>query len=64
LRVLRPEESKRLFELIANDTADKPIKLPFIALSRNDDIELILNVKNSRSFDGLKINQTAAQTAQ
>lgn len=64
LRVLRPDESKRLFELMANDKNDEALKLPFIALSRNDDIELLLNVKNSRSFDGLKIIQSVDQTAQ
>ena len=55
LRVLKPDESKRLFELTAEDTKDKPLTLPFIALSRNPDLELSLNIKNSRSYDGLKI---------
>lgn len=63
LRVLRPDESKRLIELIANDKQDAALKLPFIALSRNDDIEMLLNVKNSRSFDGLKILKSVDQTA-
>lgn len=62
LRVLRPDESKRLFELIANDSKDAPFNLPFIALSRNDDLELLLNIKNSRSYDGLKIYQTTEQS--
>ena len=38
LRVLRPDESKRLFELTADDKRDKAFTLPFIALSRNDPI--------------------------
>lgn len=63
LRVLRPDESKRLIELIANDKQEAALKLPFIALSRNDDIEMLLNVKNSRSFDGLKILKSVDQTA-
>jgi len=56
LRVLKPDESKRLFEIIADDTGDKPFKLPFIALSRNTDIELLSNIKQNRSFDGLRLN--------
>lgn len=67
LRVLRPEETKKLFELTANDNADKAFKLPFIALSRDNDIELLSNVKNSRSFDGLKLlgnDQISKQTLQ
>lgn len=54
LRVLKPDETKRLFELNANDTDDKPLQLPCIALSRNNDIELTINVKNQKSFMGYK----------
>lgn len=64
LRILKPDETKRLFEVLADDSKDKNIKLPMIALSRNNDIELLLNVKNPRSYDGLKIEQTEDQTTQ
>jgi len=64
LRVLNPNETKRLFEMHADDTKDKPIELPVIALSRNKDIELLLNIKNVKSFDGLKLMQTDMQTMQ
>ena len=57
LRVLKPDETKRLFETIADDTKDSKIKLPVIALSRSKDIQLQLNIKNSRSFDGLILNK-------
>ena len=59
LRVLRPDESKRLFELIANDSNDQPITLPFIALSRNSDIEILSNIKQSKSFNGLRLTKKA-----
>ena len=52
LRVLKPDETKRLFELQANDHNDQPLQLPCIALSRNNDIELLVNVKNQKSFMG------------
>lgn len=55
LRILKPNESKRLFETTADDNNDKPLKLPLIALSRSNDIELLLNVKNQRSYDGIKL---------
>lgn len=64
LRILKPDETRRLIETIADDQKDKNIKLPMIALSRSNDIELLLNVKNPRSFDGLKIEQTEERTAQ
>ncbi len=64
LRVLKPDETKKLFEETADDNNDKPFKLPLIALSRNPDITLLSNTKQSRSFDGLKILGTPEQTAQ
>ena len=64
LRVLKPDDTKRLIELKADDSGDKHLQLPFIALSRNNEIELLLNVKNPRSFDGLKLNQTDEKTLQ
>ena len=64
LRILKPDETKRLIETMADDAKDRNLKLPFIALSRNNEIELLLNVKNPRSFDGLKLEQTEEQTAQ
>lgn len=64
LRIFKPEETKRFFETLADDSKDKNIKLPLIALSRNNDIELLLNVKNPRSYDGLKLAQTDEQTVQ
>lgn len=55
LRVLKPDESKRLFELTASDTKDQPFKLPIIAISRSNDIELLSTVKSPKSYDGLRI---------
>jgi hypothetical protein len=49
---------------MADDSKDKNVKLPFITLSRNNDIELLLNVKSPRSYDGLKLKQTEDETVQ
>ena len=62
VRVLKPNESKRLLELNANDTNDKPLQLPLIALARNNDIELMLNVKSPKSYAGKKLSQTKEQS--
>ena len=62
VRVLKPDETKRLFEMHASDTNDKPLQLPLIALSRNNDIELILNVKSPKSYAGKKLTQTKEQS--
>lgn len=64
LRVLKPDETRRLFETYADDKKDRPVQLPLIALSRSPDLELLLNIKNPRSFDGLKLEQTQKNTRQ
>ena len=63
LRVLKPEETRRFFELIADDSKDSAVKLPCIMLSRSKDIELRLNVKNSKSFDGFRLGSTKDASA-
>ncbi len=55
LRVLKPDETKRLFELKAEDSKDQPLKLPLLAVSRNTDIELLSNVKSPKSYDGVRL---------
>ena len=56
IRVLKPDETKRLFELHADDNKDRALHLPLIALSRSNDITLLSTVKNPKSFDGLKVH--------
>jgi hypothetical protein len=62
LRVLSPDEHNRLIQVAAEDSEDKPLKLPLIALSRNKDLEITSAIKQNMSFDGLiigKDNETA-----
>lgn len=62
LRVLSPEESNKLIQVSAEDSGDKPLKLPLLAISRNKDIEVESAIKQNKSFDGLiidKNNETA-----
>ena len=61
---MKPDESKRLFELIANDSGDKNIKVPFIALSRGTSIEINSAIKQNKSFDGLKLANNEDATVQ
>jgi hypothetical protein len=62
LRVLKPNEVKRLFTLNAEDSGDNPLTLPCIALSRNNDLEIEANIKTPKSYAGLKLRQTEAET--
>lgn len=56
LRVLKPSEVKRFFQLSAEDSGDQPLTLPCIMLSRNNDIELLSNVKSPKSYAGIKLS--------
>lgn len=64
LRVLAPDETTRLIQLAAEDSNDKPLTLPLIAISRNKDIEIESAIKQNKSFDGLVIakDNVTAQT--
>lgn len=64
LRVLKPDETKRLFELTAEDNNDQPFQLPIIALSRDNSIEILQTTKNLKSFDGTTIYQDQFKTIQ
>ena len=63
LRVLNPDETNRVIELQAEDSGDAPLKLPLLTISRNKELEITNAIKQSKSFDGLKIlEDTAAAT--
>lgn len=55
LRVLHPDESKKFFELTADDTNDQAFQLPLIAISRKDELELLSTVKAPKTYDGLRL---------
>ncbi len=63
-RILTPDESNRFFKLTADDNKDGKFKLPLIAISRNKDISLLSNIKQSKSFDGLTLDKTEHRTIQ
>jgi hypothetical protein len=64
LRVLGPSETKRLFEMTAEDRNDAPASLPLITIARHKDIELLSTTKSPKSYDGLKILSTVEGTLQ
>lgn len=59
LRILKDNDVTRLIESQAFDSDDSPLTLPIIMLSRGSDIQLDLNVKNVKSFDGLRLGSTS-----
>jgi hypothetical protein len=63
LRVLNPDETKRVVELHAEDSGDKPLQLPLLAISRNKELEIISTIKQNKSFDGLIIQKDTTNAA-
>lgn len=63
LRVLNPDETKRVIELHAEDSEDQPLKLPLMTISRNKEIEIANAIKQNKSFDGLVIDTDTTNAA-
>lgn len=55
VKVLKPEETTRLFKMKVDEANDKPLKLPFVALSRKTRISVLNTNKRPLSYDGMKI---------
>lgn len=58
MRVLGPDDTKRLFELKADDSNDSPVQFPFITLTRNRDLEILSTIKQLKSFNGRQLLNT------
>ena len=64
IKILKPDETQRLFEIEADERDDKPIQLPLIALSRDSSIELLHARKRPLSFDGKMLVSDGKHTLQ
>lgn len=63
LRVLNPDETKRVIELQAEDSEDKPLQLPLLTIARNKELEITNAIKQNKSFDGLIIQKDTVNAA-
>ena len=64
IQILKPDETKKLFMIEADEKNDKPIQLPLIALSRDSSIELKQPTMCPMSFDGLMLDSDSKHTLQ
>lgn len=53
--IVAPDESRRLFEMIADDNNDKPIQLPIISLKRPRGFTILRTAKTPLSCRGVKL---------
>ena len=58
VNVYSPDDTRRLFEVIADNTNDKPIQLPIICLRRKPGINVLHTGKKPLSFDGMRLDAT------
>ena len=58
LSVLAPNETRRLFEMVASDSTKESVTLPLIALSRKNGFTILDKTKRPLSFDGLTLEAT------
>lgn len=55
LHILHPDETKKFFELTAEDNKEAAFQMPLIAVSRKDELELLMTVKNPKSYEGIRL---------
>lgn len=59
IKILKPDEVQRLFEIEADEKNDSPLTLPLISISRDTTVDLISTVKQPMSFDGLMLDSNS-----
>lgn len=64
MRITGPDETRRLFEYMADVTNDEPIKLPLIALRRGRGITLHSVNKRPLTFDGVTVEANKEKSIQ
>lgn len=64
VNVYSPDDTRRLFEVIADNTNDSPIKLPIICLRRKSGLNVININKKPLTFDGLTIKADKEKSLQ
>lgn len=62
IHVYSPDDTRRLFEIIADESDDKPLKLPIVCLRRQDGYTIREMGNNPRSKNSLKLTQTNDQS--
>ena len=62
MRILSPENVDKLFQIKANDSGDKALTLPLIAISRKPVFEILSTNKKPLTFDGKLINANEAKS--
>ena len=55
LKILKPEESTRFFEMTLDEVKDKALTLPLISVSRDKNIDILNMQKQAKTFEGYSV---------
>lgn len=61
IQVYSPDDTRRLFEVMADNSNDSPIQLPILCLRRKSGLKVLQTGKKPLSFDGLMIESDGNQ---
>ena len=61
-KITGPDETRRMFELLADEKSDSPIKLPMITLQRGRTLTIDTLGKRPMTFDGVKLEAVRERT--
>lgn len=64
IQIYSPEDAKSIFELNADRTDDKPLKLPLICVTRATGYHVTIPTEQPLSYDGLTLEATADKSLQ
>lgn len=55
MRIIKPEETSRLFEMKFDENKDAPLHLPIIAIAREKEIDILNTQKQPKTFSGFSL---------
>lgn len=64
IHIYGPNDTKTLFQVIEDQTRDKPIELPIVTLRRSGGFQILNINKQPKTFDGLMIQSNEHRTLQ
>jgi hypothetical protein len=62
IQVYSPDDTRRLFEVMADTNNDQPIKLPILCLRRKSGLNVLNTNKRPLTFDGMMMSATQKES--
>lgn len=59
IHIYGPDDARQLFEVIGDETSDKPIQLPIISIRRSASFSILNPNKKPQTYDGMRMRSTS-----